>query len=97
MHQFRAAMGIPGSDIGSVEAAVSLGRLLEESEGRLLEESEPEKAKEAFERGVTLSPCMVAKPYNHISNSWSAPTTGTQPPSSTQTVSANFQPRNYGD
>jgi tetratricopeptide (TPR) repeat protein len=55
MHQFRAAMGIPGSDIGSAEAAVSLGRLLEESE--------PEKAKEAFERGVTLSPPIAAKPY----------------------------------
>jgi hypothetical protein len=55
MHQFRAAMGIPGSDIGSAEAAVSLGRLLGESE--------PKKAKEAFQRGMTLNPRIVAQPY----------------------------------
>jgi tetratricopeptide (TPR) repeat protein len=55
MHQFRTAMGLPGSDIGSAEAAVSLGRLLGEAE--------PKKAKEAFQRGMTLSPRIVAQPY----------------------------------
>jgi tetratricopeptide (TPR) repeat protein len=55
MHQFRAAMGVPGSDIGAAEAAVSLGCLLGQSE--------PEKAKEAFQRGMTLSPRIAAQPY----------------------------------
>jgi tetratricopeptide (TPR) repeat protein len=56
MHQFRAAMGIPGSEIGSAEAAVSLGHLLEK-------QSEPKQAREAFQRGMTLSPRIVAQPY----------------------------------
>jgi tetratricopeptide (TPR) repeat protein len=56
MHQFRAALGVPGSEIGCAEAAVSLGRLLER-------QSEPKKAKEAFQRGMTLSSRIAAQPY----------------------------------
>jgi hypothetical protein len=48
-------MGLPGSDIGSAEAAVSLGYLLGESE--------PAKAREAFQRGMVLSPRIAAQPY----------------------------------
>jgi tetratricopeptide (TPR) repeat protein len=56
MHQFRAAMGLSGSEIGCAEAAVSLGCLLEK-------QSEWEQAREAFQRGMTLSPRVVAQPY----------------------------------
>jgi tetratricopeptide (TPR) repeat protein len=58
MHQFRAAMGLPGSEIGCAEAAVSLGRLLERPP-----EPEETKAKEAFQRGMTLNPRVAAQPY----------------------------------
>jgi tetratricopeptide (TPR) repeat protein len=53
---YRLAMGSPGTDIGSAEAAVALGRLRSDEYPR-------DKAKNAFLRGMELDARLAALPY----------------------------------
>jgi hypothetical protein len=60
-HEFRAGAGIPGSKIGSADAAVSLGRLLEGKR-------QTPEARDAFLRAMDLDPGQAALPYVEFLN-----------------------------